>query len=223
LKHQNNSLRDINGWLGWGDPQHALWFIGIEEGAEFSPAKVAAMRGQHFQPVDEVRDRNTPVAIRTAKIACGLTGVEDVREYRRSRMGWRGSKVFNGNLFPLGKRSLSAWPSKYDRLLGVTRTEYLAQREALYTERAELFKRFRAIQQPQAVICFGKACWKRFEEVFVGSDTRPARPHPRLDIIVYNADRVILTPHFCRGTLMPNRAVASVIEILKRWNVRLPM
>ena len=153
---------------------------------------------------------------------CQLSGVNDRAEYARERMGWRGSGVFNANLFPLGKPSLAEWPASYSRLLGVSRSEYEAVREDLYAERAKLFRRMRRKYQPQAVVCFGKSCWSRFEEVFVTAPARWVQPDRSLDIHAYESDRVILTPHFARGSLMPNTAVDSVVTILRRWNVRLP-
>src|SRR5262245_50796899 len=204
MEHRKDPLREINSWLGWGDPDAGLWFVGIEEGAKFSPLKIAAMRGRRYSPVLEVRERRSPIALRTARIVCLLAGTEDAREYARARMGWPGSKVFNANLFPIGKPSLSAWPSNYKRLLGVTRAEYLARRDTLSAERAAFFRQLRADRQPQAVICFGKSCWTRFEEVFVRASARPRRPDRTLDILAYESDRVILTPHFSRGSLMRN-------------------
>ena len=43
-----------------------------------------------------------------------------------------------------------------------------------------------------------------------------------LDILTYDSDRVILTPHFSRGNLMTNAAVDYVVSTLRRWNVNLP-
>jgi hypothetical protein len=137
-------------------------------------------------------------------------------------MGWPGSKVFNANLFPIGKPSLSVWPTHYKRLLGLTGADYLACRDALFAERTALFRQLRADHRPQAVICFGKSCWTRFQELFVGPSSRPRRPDRTLDVIAYESDRVILTPHFSRGSLMTNAAVDCVVSILRRWNVNLP-
>ena len=110
------------------------------------------------------------------------------------------------------------------RLNSVVRSHvcgYLEQRDALHAARCKLFKKFRITHRPQAIVCFGKRCWREFEAVFVRTDDGQ-RADRRFDIFVYEADRVILTPHFACGSLMPNLAVNCVVKVLKRWNVSLP-
>jgi hypothetical protein len=117
MTHTTDTLKDINQWLGWGDPKQGVWFVGIEEGATFTRENISGIHGRRYHPVGQVGNRNSPVAIRTGKIVCGVTGSPDLAEYRRSRMGWTGSGVFNANMFPVGKPSLKSWPSTYLRLL----------------------------------------------------------------------------------------------------------
>ena len=77
-------------------------------------------------------------------------------------MGWPGSKVFNANLFPIGKPSLSVWPSHYNGLLGVTRAEYLAR-----TRRP--FRRARRVLQATASrpsAAGGGLLWKKLLDAF---------------------------------------------------------
>ena len=51
MTHTTDTLKDINQWLGWGDPKQGVWFVGIEEGATFTPEKISAMRGRQYYPV----------------------------------------------------------------------------------------------------------------------------------------------------------------------------
>lgn len=98
----NELFQIVNNWLGWGDPEKGLWFIGMEEGATFSE-DVASRKGKQFDPVRDGEDLNWNVANTTAKVVSQLLGVPNYSEYRDSIMWREGSRVFNGNLLPLGK------------------------------------------------------------------------------------------------------------------------
>jgi len=213
-------LRVVNEWLGWGDPHGGLWFIGVEEGTTFTEQIVSSRRGR-FQFVEDERNRNSPVALRTANVVCRLTGNGSTRQYRNSRMGHRGSGVFNGNLFPLGKPSLADWPKEYGNLFGLTRSGYQARHGLLAARRHQLFRGLRRRSRPQAIICFGKAYWQEFEDLFVSNPSQAVHVDKH-EMRVYKSDRVVLTPHFSRGSLMPNTALDHLVEILKRWSVTLP-
>ena len=108
MKLQNDPLGAVNGWLGWGDPERGLWFIGVEEGAAFTATKISSMRGKTYQSDCGPAVRNWPIAVRTARIVCELTGNPAHADYRNSKMWRPGSRVFNGNLLPLGRPSVSA-------------------------------------------------------------------------------------------------------------------
>jgi hypothetical protein len=221
---QREALDAVNGWLGWGDPMRGLWFIGIEEGQTFTAETVAAMKGHRFQPVSDVTHRDWPIAVRTAAIVCTLSGVQGRvarREYRRARMGHPGSGVFNGNLRPLGSPSLDKWPDEYQQLFGLTVRDYLCRQSQLRAIRFRLFREARARWRPQAVICFGKSGWNDFRELF-GCGVAPARRGARFGVEVHPSRRLILTPHFSRGSLMPNRTVAHVAGVLRDWGVTIP-
>jgi hypothetical protein len=215
-------MRVVNDWLGWGDPQLGLWFIGVEEGTTFTAAKIGAMRGRTYQPVENVRKRNSPVAIRTASVVCRLNGHPDAATYRNTRMGWSGSRVFNGNVYPLGRPSVVCWPDSYVDLLGVTHADYVMRAESLLKKRRTRFQALRRSCRPQAIVCFGKSCWREFEDIFVTPGSSPRQSNGDFNFVVYDADRVILTPHFSRGVLMPNKAVDCLATILKCWRVDLP-
>jgi len=217
----SDALNTVNDWLGWGDPKRGLWFIGVEEGAPFTAEKISSMRGKTYQAAPKPAARTWPIAVRTARIVCELTGNPSPAVYRSSRMWQPGSGVFNGNLRPLGRPSLSAWPAEYQALFGLTADDYRSAYDGLMLRRYEAFRAFRAECQPQAIICFGKGCWEEFEEVFV-ANRREAVASPELDMRVYESSRVVLTQHFARGSLMPNRAVEYLGSILKRWNVTVP-
>lgn len=217
---KSDALRIANGWLGWGDPKRGVWFIGIEEGKTFTPAKIAEMKGRLFQPVVSDRTRNSPVQVRTASIVCSLNGIPATPEYRRSRLGRPGSGVFNGNLYPLGRPSTTTWPATYSRLFGLTAHGYLARSSAMRAYRFQLFRHARATWRPQAIVCFGKSGWADFRELFRLRDEE-GRYSSQFDIWAYDAARVIVTPHFSRGSLMPNRAVVHVARILRRWKVHI--
>lgn len=221
MEFENDALRVVNEWLGWGDPERGLWFIGLEEGKIFTEQKILSMRGKTFEDFHSGEDPRWPVAVGTANVVCRLTGLASPAIYRRSRMWRKGSKVFSGNLLPLGKPSLASWPESYEALFGLTSKDYLGHYGGLKTVRHKRFREFRTEWQPQAIVCYGKTRRSEFEEVFAANKTERMYA-PEVDIVVYESERLILTPHFSYGW-MPSRAVDYLVSTLKRWNVTIPL
>ena len=216
-------LSIVNGWLGWGDPTGGLWFIGMEEGAVYTKAKVAEVAAsvdRSHNPSEGKDRKGQPVATKTAKIVSKLIGFPSVTDYRNKHLWLLRSKVFNGNLLPIGKPHMtSEWPTDYPKLFGFSAKEFAKYYETtLKPERYGRFKEFRKKHKPQAIVCFGKKFWPEFETVFVNNPS-DRRSHIEADIKVYAQDRVLLTRHFA---YMSNESVELVVRTLTDWGVTLP-
>ena len=217
----NENFKTVNEWLGWGDPKEGLWFIGMEEGELFTEETVSQFRGTNIgYSYVEADDRpKWPVANKIAKIAAHLLGLSNYESYRDTVLWRKGSRVFNGNILPLGKRSRSAWPEYYHDLFGVSHEEY---RQYFNEHKDERYQRFRELRQemkPQAIVCFGKGFWQQFEDLFLsGSNEEPTRDG---GCLVYQRARLILAGHFSRGSAFPNTDLDILVNRLKLWKVQI--
>jgi len=233
----------INQWLGWGDPQYGLWFIGIEEGDSWECKSQEDLRrkrnrirtefsGKSHTSYPVPADRGwegslsgvrTPVFTVTAKIASLMSdGKPDWRKYRDEVLWVDGYGVFNGNLLSLGKPNLrndeSAWPEGYKELFGFAASDYSKYYDKVREDRYRHFKRFVQRHTPQAIVCYGKTRWNDFKKVFVNDATNTGKViEPRTGTAAFDEDKVILTRHFSNG--MPDSTVRCIGEQLKKWGV----
>ena len=231
MKNITKEFEILNQWLGWGDPYEGLWFIGIEEGGTWgceTPEEIEKSRvtiqnfsGKRFISYPSKEDRgnlNWPVANVTAKICSLVTRLNiNWEEYRENRLWLEGSKIFNGNLMPVGKHSLKLkdWPECYSKLFGLTREEYHSYYNYIKQSRYKLFADCIKEYKPQAVVCYGKAYWNDFEEVFVNEDE--AMEYNDFKTRIYEKSKVILTRHFSHG--MPDKTVRFIANQLIKWHI----
>jgi len=218
LSEQTNNFDILNNWLGWGDPKHGLWFIGMEEGAVFDKSSIEPRRNKNFSTVDGNETAEWPIANKTAKIISKLCNIENVKKYRDTVMWHKESQIFNGNLFPLGKPSLKNWPNHYKELFAYDLNNVDEYINKVELDRYRNFKNFQQDYEPQAIICFGKSYWNKFEKVFVKFPENKQK-YEDLNIVVYEEDKVILTGHISYGTHFTNKALSFVVDTLSRWKV----
>jgi len=191
MKCGNELFEVVNNWLGWGDPENGVWFIGVEEGAIFDKS-VSSRKGKRFS---YSKGSDFKVANTTAKVVAKLLQNPDWDAYRDDIMWRKGSRVFNGNLFPLGKPNIQkeTWPKGYLKLVGVGYDDYQRNLKNIVAHRQ--FKSFREEMKPQAIVCFGKRHWSKYKEQFVQNpEDRISSDDGRVE--VYESDKVILTGHF---------------------------
>ena len=194
----------------------------MEEGARFTEETVSQYRDKRYLEVEKGANKlDWPVANRTAKIAASLLGLSDHVAYRDTILWRKGSRVFNGNILPLGKPSRSAWPECYEYIFGISLKEYQEyfQKDEYKDGRYRAFRELRKEMSPQAIVCFGKEFWPQFSELFLcGSKEKPTQHG---GCAVYQQERMILTGHFSRGSAFPNADLDIVVNHLKDWKVRI--
>ena len=171
---------------------------------------------------NDEEDFKWPIANASAKIGCALSESfsdkkRDWRKYRNCKLWREGSKIFNGNLYPLGKKSLQEnFPECYIDLFGIDYkniNEYYAKVEKY---RFKKIKKFYKKCKPQAVICYGKTYWREFKKVFGLEEYSEKRDN---EFEIYAKEKIILTRHFSR---IPNATIDKIIRILIEWGVSLP-
>ena len=219
VKLGNDSFDIVNNWLGWGDPKEGLWIIGMEERKVFDEKNVSSRKGQKFAYETGEKDLNWKVANTTAKLLAIMLNCKDHATYRDNILWRKGSRVFNGNLLPLGKPHRNEWPeevaAQYKEFFEVDCKAYL---EAVKKNRYAYFRKFRKEERPQAIVCFGKGFWPKYTKLFVEHDEQ-GREYKEYHVTVFEQNQVILTGHFSYGRWMPNKSIEFVAEKLTRWGV----
>jgi hypothetical protein len=215
-----------NEMLGWGDPQGGAWFIGLEEASVWNNdnlPQLLALQGESYVSETKWNWKELGASGRgirdyTSKIVQPLSQSHRERswkEYRDEKLWGQGSKVFQSNLYPLGKPSLKDWPEHYGDLFGFGLKDRERYREVVRKTRFPLIQRLRERQCPQAVVCFGVYGWEDFQDM-LGLD-RASASWPDEDVAVFSQERVILTPFLGQG--MSNEKAAAVTKQLLEWSV----
>jgi hypothetical protein len=225
--------------IGWGDPTGGVWFVGLEGAAAwtnqdeldaFAQRPAAISDGDILyecsDPPSNIADEHQhdprgQVWRWQSQIATLLSLTpRSVDEYARRCLWFRGSGVFQANLYPLGKPRLSQWPAHYQQLFGLGPADQERYKLIVRKRRFPLIRSFHQRARPQATICFGKTCWNEFEDLFDLWEG-PADPESDDNLRSYAARRILLVPFLGVGQ-MSDVLARRIIARLSDWNVSLP-
>jgi hypothetical protein len=220
-----------NHHLGWGDPNSALWFLGLEEA---TPWEMKDLEAQAAEPIEiklhtphdgaftELKHKGRSIRALTSKIAYPLSrkfAHRDWRQYQLHQLWQPGCGLCQFNFFPLGKVTWSEWPEHFAEWYGYAaadRAEYEAQ---VAKTRFVRIKEIHAEAKPQAVVCFGADAHRHARTIFELDPDEAEEIAP--NAFAYHTRRVILTPFF-RYQHFPNHSAQLVGDKLKAWRVSLP-
>lgn len=199
----NADLKVFMDFKGFGDPMGDFWFIGIEEGDEFSPEEMNSLinrysRGIVLSRPGEFKERIYPVYKKIVDIVTGVRGYDE-KWYRNERVFVKGSEAFLSNLYPLGKKRSSAplLPHYFDQLDLKSEADYY---EIVKTYRYPIIKNFWEYHNPKITICFGKSGWSEFRRLFELKETDRV-PVVEGVIEYYPDEKIYLTHHFSIGRM----------------------
>ena len=159
----------VNNYLGWGDPSGGLWFIGIEEASGWENAKngqgvVSFYKTRCPYEIGTKTDwskkgpKGKQIRDFTSKIVAPLSRAingKSWEEYRDEYLWLKGRKVFQANLFPIGKPKQAGWNRRFKTLFGFGSNQQYEYREYVRNLRYPLIQDLRAKFKPQAIVCFG--------------------------------------------------------------------
>lgn len=225
----------INEYLGWGDPaQGGLWFVGLEEAGESKEKDIIELRqrlnGRLYEPIvagqlrknyetycsEGKRYTTTNLIMSKIVIHSGFEKeYEDPREYWFGKLFQEGSKVFQSNLYPLGKNSWDGeFPSHYKDLFGFenNKESRKSYEKTVSEKRWKLLKDLWDKRKPSVTICFGKIGWTTFKEIFDLQE--PCDKKYGMEF--YEQQRVVLTPFFVSHQMSEKR-IEKLSETLKKW------
>ena len=224
----------LNEFLGWGNPDGPLWFIGLEEAEKWKEdplrdeemyeryakkifpvtpgeiARDARRSGRRFTQVYEVMSKLT-----LALIGQDEAALEHWEEYRNEKLLIDGGLTFQMNLYPLGKKRLDEWPKHYRSVFGFGREDLDRYREGVKKERFRLLRNEWERHQPRLTVCFGRTGWDDFEEFFKGRLDREAEGLEFCKVFRISGRGVVLTPFFWRPS-MTNKKILDLAALLTR-------
>jgi hypothetical protein len=234
------NLEQVMDYIGWGDPFHGLWFVGIEEATtwkceshiadELAPHS-SSMRRDHgviyrYGPQAGYRPGTSErIAKWEASIANPLSVQKlDFDAYKQRVLWLPHTATFHCNVWPLGKPTVSTWPSHYTKLFGVTMDEWRKTRNELCAPRFTKIQALRQRADVRATVCFGISTPGDFEKC-MGLDENSGKETNNRRLRIWEAAKVILAYHWSgppKNTPLNVSDVAEILEKLHSWGVALP-
>ncbi len=215
----NDQFNILNNFKGFGNPKGKIWFIGLEEAANFetdlenilksySKEYLPSEKGSIRKDALKFGNRYTKVYDVMAKIMAGLYPTTDWKTYRNENLLTIDSNEFQMNLHPLGKKNLSIWPQFYHTQFGFKdKQDYLTK---VQEDRFPLLYNFWESNKPYFTICFGKGNIGDFKKLF-GLDTEIHLKES--DISLFPQDKILITPFFDNRNMRQERINKTVKTI----------
>jgi hypothetical protein len=208
-----------------------VWFFGIEEAGTWNDENInkicelknkdsglvnAGQIVEEAKKISEKGGRFTDTYGIMSKIILGLKGEswtdKEWESYRNTKLFTEGSEAFQGNLYPLEKKSIDAWPTNYENLFGLNKDKYYELMSNKETGRFAFIRTKRSTYKKPLTICFGKSFWPEFRKCF-NLDNMSFKNQDLF--CFYKEERIILTPFFWYGgkSGMTNERIEKLIEI----------
>lgn len=169
----------LSRFCGIGNPAGSIWFIGLEEPAEwgktpqeenkqlrqYALGHFALAHGEILKARKDHGPTYTKIYDVMAKLVAGLLhGPRAIQSRWRdelARLLTADGETFQANLLPLGKpRYRGEWPATYQELSGfANQQEY---EDATLPNRRELLRVEWERLRPRTTVCFGKETWDNF-------------------------------------------------------------
>ncbi len=219
----------LNNFMGVGEPSGGIWFVGLEEAYQWNKdvekdkKDYERYKDRHFcieageieASAKRYGKRFTKIYDIMSKILVGLQNDPDGRDgwkrYRDNILFQKGSGVFQANLYPLGKKRLDEWPSHYEKIFGLGKSDIKKYLSLVREQRFPSLRAFWKESSPLSTICFGVAGWDDFVQLF----ELDKEVFEEEDLIrTYKKQRIIFTLFFDYRH-MNHRRINRVVNSLK--------
>lgn len=188
-------------YLGSGDINSKLWFVGIEEGGEViteqnlsEQIKLCKQETQFFDDASS----STPVWSIISELLYEKFSQKnnlDKQEYRKKLFHKDFSYFFLTELFPLPRPNNSTWSENYYKLFGYTQSDFYEYLSDVRSFRFPILYNKWAEKKPELTICFGSTYWNEFINLFrLGHSAFNNLPDS--DILIFPKEKVLLCPFF---------------------------
>lgn len=216
----NKDFEILNDFKGFGNPNGKIWFVGLEEAANFENGNEKTMErySSEYYAVEpgsiEIEAKSngkkyTPVYGIMSKIMTGLFPTTNWSTYWRESLLTKNGNEFQMNLYPLGKENLKSWPEFYERKFGFKdKQEYL---DKVKRERFPKLFEFWKQHAPEFTICFGIGNIEDFKDTFhLGAGT----PLRESNLMLFEKAKILITPFF-DNRFMGQAKIDEAIKIIK--------
>lgn len=175
-------LQHLLGFIGYGDKDADLWFLGMEEGGGGESNIRARLSFKPFEDNYEAHKKLGILKFHEGKriiqrtwrgmsllsllISERPTDTESIREHQAEVLGRLGSNTLLCELMPIPKASIGTWG--YEKLI-----PQFESRESYYAEvmpkRIPLLRDLYHNCRPKIVIAYGKGFWDSYKKIFTGA------------------------------------------------------
>lgn len=219
----------LNNFMGIGEPSGGIWFVGLEEAYQWSKdieydkgiydryknRCFCVDPGEIAKNAKEYGNKFTKIYDIMSKVLVGLQNDPDEcdgwKRYRDNILFQKGSGVFQANLYPLGKKRLDEWPSHYEKIFGLGKSDIKKYLSLVREQRFPSLRAFWKESSPLSTICFGVAGWDDFVQLF----ELDKEVFEEEDLIrTYKKQRIIFTLFFDYRH-MNHRRINRVVNSLK--------
>ena len=215
----NDQFQILSNFKGFGNPEGEIWFVGLEEAANFeiefdlilksySKEFIPGVKGSIQEDAKKHGNSYTKVYDVMSKLMVGLFPVTDRKNYRNCSLLTKDGNEFQMNLYPLGKKSLKTWPEFYQRQFGFqNKQKYLT---TVQVDRFPNLYKYWKQNSPDFTICFGLGNIDDFIKAFQ-LDTELQVKESYLSL--FPRERILITPFFDNRNMGQNRIDKTVTTI----------
>ncbi|MCK9210526.1 MAG: hypothetical protein M0P61_06810 [Ignavibacteriaceae bacterium] len=193
-------------FLGSGDINSKIWFVGIEEGGKtvtkknISEQLTICKEETTFFPL---ASDNTPVWNIIAELLfskySNIHKLKDT-EYRQKMFDEKYSCFFLTELFPLPRLNNSSWEENYTELFGYSQSDYFDYLSDVRSFRFPIIYKKWIEKRPTITICFGSTYRYEFINLFQLGHSRFINL-PDTGILNYPKENILLCPFFNYRTI----------------------
>jgi hypothetical protein len=207
----SDELRHLLNFIGYGNLDADVWWLGMEEGMARDDSPEANLRARlKFEPVEDLRDacvRNGltkhhegnrvsqatwwPMCEVMLHVSGRQVDRESKRAYQAERLGRHSGETLLLELMPIPKPDFGSWG--YEELIPQfhSRDDYYGQ---VMPERVAMIRGLIHKHRPRLVIGYGKAYWEHYQKLFPGLDFHAPADAERF-LIGCAETTAVLTPH----------------------------
>jgi hypothetical protein len=215
----NKQFQILNNFKGFGNPNGKIWFIGLEEAANFennldqvlkdySKEIMPFEKGSIERDSNKLRNSYTKVYDIMSKIMTGLFPSTDWRTYRNNLLLTNEGNEFQMNLYPLGKKSLNIWPEFFERQFDFkSKQDY---QKIVQTDRFSTLYNFWKLNSPEFTICFGIGHVEDFKSALrLGKELELKESN----FFLFPKEKVLITPFFDNRNMGQEKINKTIITI----------
>ncbi len=238
----NTAFSVVNRYLGWGDPSEGgIWFVGIEEAGVWGGDNLSSILAVE-EPIINLAKKQIkeldlidgwyknsswePTKSRLLKV---IEDIADAVGVSRAVLWRAGCKVFQTNLYPLGRPRTRDWPPHYKKLFDFGKEDLDRYKKQVQEKRFPDIRKRWLLSKPKATICFGTSheYIKGFAQIFLNGIDLSLKKHPQHKIFFSDETRVLISQHPSSHWWRKSGSDKEKLNVIKcklrdEWKIAMP-